>query len=59
MKSILFVCPGNICCSLLADGIAGKIARDYNLDPYPDSAETAEWVDRAVQNFLKKEKLWV
>ncbi len=43
MKSILFVCLGNICRSPLADGIANKIARDYDLDLYIDSAGTSQW----------------
>ncbi len=43
MKSILFVCLGNICRSPLADGIANKIARDYKLDLYIDSAGTSQW----------------
>ncbi len=43
MKSILFICLGNICRSPLADGIANKIARDKNLSLYIDSAGTSEW----------------
>ena len=43
MKSILFVCLGNICRSPLADGIATKIADDYNLDLHIDSAGTSQW----------------
>ena len=41
MKSILFVCLGNICRSPLADGIANKIAREKNLNLYIDSAGTS------------------
>jgi protein-tyrosine phosphatase len=43
MKSILFVCLGNICRSPLADGIANKIAREQGLELYIDSAGTAQW----------------
>jgi len=43
MKSILFVCLGNICRSPLADGIANRIARAHDLDLYIDSAGTSEW----------------
>jgi len=41
MKSILFVCLGNICRSPLADGIANKIAREKGLELYCDSAGTS------------------
>jgi len=41
MKSILFVCLGNICRSPLADGIANKIAREKSLELYCDSAGTS------------------
>ena len=43
MKSILFVCLGNICRSPLAEGIAKKIALEFDLDLYIDSAGTAHW----------------
>lgn len=43
MKSILFVCLGNICRSPLADGIANKIACEHDLELYIDSAGTGEW----------------
>lgn len=43
MRSILFVCLGNICRSPLADGIANKIAREHELELYIDSAGTAQW----------------
>ena len=43
MKTILFVCLGNICRSPLADGIANKIAREKNLELYIDSAGTSDW----------------
>ena len=41
MKSILFVCLGNICRSPLADGIANKIAREKGYELYIDSAGTS------------------
>ena len=43
MKSILFVCLGNICRSPLAEGIARKIANGLNLRIEIDSAGTADW----------------
>ncbi len=43
MRSILFVCLGNICRSPLADGITNKIAREKNLDLYIDSAGTSSF----------------
>jgi protein-tyrosine phosphatase len=43
MKSILFVCLGNICRSPLAEGIAKKYALNYNLNLNIDSAGTGGW----------------
>ena len=43
MKSVLFVCLGNICRSPLAEGIAKKIAKEKNLDLIVDSAGTGDW----------------
>jgi protein-tyrosine phosphatase len=43
MKSILFVCLGNICRSPLADGIAKKLIKEKNLDISIDSAGTGDW----------------
>lgn len=43
MKSIVFVCLGNICRSPLAEGIAKKIAHEHNLDIKIDSAGTGDW----------------
>ena len=43
MKSILFVCLGNICRSPLAEGIAKKYAKLYNLKLDIDSAGTSSW----------------
>ncbi len=43
MKSILFVCLGNICRSPLAEGIAKDITDTHNLNLRIDSAGTGEW----------------
>ena len=43
MKSILFVCLGNICRSPLAQGIAQKIVKEKNLEFIVDSAGTSNW----------------
>ncbi|HIC44023.1 MAG TPA: low molecular weight phosphotyrosine protein phosphatase [Sulfurimonas sp.] len=43
MKSIIFVCLGNICRSPLAEGIARKIILEKNLDIKVDSAGTGDW----------------
>jgi len=43
MKSLLFVCLGNICRSPLAEGIAKKIAQEHNIDINVDSAGTGNW----------------
>jgi protein-tyrosine phosphatase len=43
MKSILFVCLGNICRSPLAQGIAEKLIREKQLDIEVDSAGTGNW----------------
>ncbi len=43
MKSILFVCLGNICRSPLAQGIAEKCIREKQLDIKVDSAGTGDW----------------
>ena len=43
MKSLLFVCLGNICRSPLAEGIAKKIILEKNLDIKVDSAGTGDW----------------
>jgi protein-tyrosine phosphatase len=43
MKSILFVCLGNICRSPLAHGAAQKIAEEKNLSLIIDSAGTSNW----------------
>ncbi len=43
MKSILFVCLGNICRSPLAQGIAERLIREKQLDIKVDSAGTGDW----------------
>ena len=43
MKSIIFVCLGNICRSPLAEGIAKKIIQEKNLSIKVDSAGTGDW----------------
>lgn len=43
MKSILFVCLGNICRSPLAQGIAEKLIYEQNLELKVDSAGTGDW----------------
>ncbi len=43
MKSILFVCLGNICRYPLAEGIAKKIVSKKDLDLTIDSAGTGDW----------------
>ncbi|MEA2100689.1 MAG: low molecular weight protein-tyrosine-phosphatase [Campylobacterota bacterium] len=43
MKSILFVCLGNICRSPLAEGIAKEYVKNNNLDIEIDSCGTSSW----------------
>lgn len=43
MKSIIFVCLGNICRSPLAQGIAEKIIQEQALELKVDSAGTGDW----------------
>jgi protein-tyrosine phosphatase len=43
MKSIIFVCLGNICRSPLAEGIAKKLNDDYQLGLTIASAGTGDW----------------
>ncbi len=43
MKSILFVCLGNICRSPLAHGIAQDTVQKRNLPLFIDSAGTSNW----------------
>ncbi|WP_457749821.1 low molecular weight protein-tyrosine-phosphatase [Sulfurimonas sp.] len=43
MKSLIFVCLGNICRSPLAEGIAKKIAKEHGINIIIDSAGTGSW----------------
>jgi len=43
MKSVLFVCLGNICRSPIAEGIAKNIVLERGLDIFIDSAGTGRW----------------
>lgn len=43
MKSVLFVCLGNICRSPLAHGVAQNIAQEKKLELSIDSAGTSNW----------------
>lgn len=43
MKSILFVCLGNICRSPIAQGVAEIYIKEKNLDLIVDSAGTGNW----------------
>lgn len=43
MKSILFVCLGNICRSPIAEGVAKEYVKSKNLDIKIDSAGTGSW----------------
>ena len=43
MKSIIFVCLGNICRSPIADGVAKKYAQENRLTLEIDSAGTGNW----------------
>ncbi|QSZ41569.1 low molecular weight phosphotyrosine protein phosphatase [Sulfurimonas aquatica] len=43
MKSIMFVCLGNICRSPIAEGCAKKIVKENSLDIKIDSSGTSNW----------------
>lgn len=43
VKSIIFVCLGNICRSPLAEGIAKEFIKQNNLDIKIESAGTGDW----------------
>ena len=43
IKSILFVCLGNICRSPIAEGVAKRYIQKKNLDLIIDSAGTGSW----------------
>jgi len=59
MKSILFVCLGNICRSPLAEGIARKYINDNNLNIEVDSCGTGGWHvgETPCENSIKVAKL--
>lgn len=43
VKSIIFVCLGNICRSPIAQGVAQKYIKENNLDILVESAGTGSW----------------
>lgn len=43
VKSIIFVCLGNICRSPIAQGVAEKYIKEQGLDIYIESAGTGDW----------------
>lgn len=43
MKSVIFVCLGNICRSPIADGYAKKVLKENNINIKIDSAGTGSW----------------
>lgn len=43
MRSIIFVCLGNICRSPIAEGIAQSLNKKYNLELIIESAGTGAW----------------
>ena len=43
MKSIIFVCLGNICRSPIAEGCAKRIAKEHNLNLEISSSGTGDW----------------
>lgn len=43
MKSIIFVCLGNICRSPIAEGCAKKYAKEHGVELKIDSAGTGSW----------------
>ena len=59
IKSILFVCLGNICRSPLAEGIAKAYIKEKNLDLIIDSAGTGHWHigEAPCENSIKVAKL--
>lgn len=58
VKSIIFVCLGNICRSPLAEGIAKEYAKKNNLDIKIASAGTGSWHigDAPCENSIKVAK---
>lgn len=59
IKSILFVCLGNICRSPLAEGIAKNYIKEKNLDLIIESAGTGHWHigEKPCENSIKVAKL--
>ncbi|MDF1879058.1 low molecular weight phosphotyrosine protein phosphatase [Sulfurimonas sp. SAG-AH-194-C20] len=43
MKSVIFVCLGNICRSPIAEGCAKRLVKESNLDILVSSAGTGSW----------------
>ena len=43
MKSVIFVCLGNICRSPIAEGYARKVLKENGMDILVDSAGTGSW----------------
>lgn len=59
IKSILFVCLGNICRSPLAEGIAKNYIKEKNLNLVIESAGTGHWHvgEKPCENSIKVAKL--
>lgn len=59
MKSILFVCLGNICRSPLAQGTAEEYCKEKGLDIKIDSAGTGNWHigEKPCENSIKVAKI--
>ena len=59
VKSILFVCLGNICRSPIAEGVAKEYIKKQNLDILIDSAGTGSWHigEKPCENSIKVAKL--
>ena len=59
IKSILFVCLGNICRSPLAEGIAKNYIKEKNLNLIIESAGTGHWHigEKPCENSIKVAKL--
>ena len=59
IKSILFVCLGNICRSPLAEGIAKNYIKEKNFDLIIESAGTGHWHigEKPCENSIKVAKL--
>jgi len=55
IKSILFVCLGNICRSPLAEGIAKNYIKKYDMNIIVESAGTGDWHigEKPCQNSIK------